>query len=434
MKKFDKDKYLKNLKFKRNLTKYGKYFYIGVPCVLAVVAGIYFAYSKFTVSKDVEVVKTTVGEFIQGDIVVGAYIDGEYSKTIPGKNDGYIVDKIVCDNDTSASWDNDAWGIVLTNLTKRTKCNVYFETKKPSLTETITTAMSNNPSMFASDDPGNNIRYIGKDPSNYVYFNCSYYNNQSDSTCEKWRIIGVFNNVTKSDGTKENLVKIIRDESIGSYSWDYTSSGSSFNDWSNSTLQKLLNSGAYYNATTGTYYNRSVTPTNIDFTLIGLKNDITRNAIESVIWNLGGTSTYTSSSNGLASQWYDYERGTTVYSGHATTWTGKIGLMYSSDYGYATFGGSSTSRATCLAKELYAWNSLKDCYNNDYLFKSNYYYWTLVPRSGNANIAFLVRSDGFVDISGVDNIYGVHPVLYLKSSVSVVDGDGTSSNLYKLKM
>ena len=90
MRKFDKDKYLKKLKFKRNLTKYGKYFYICVPCALAVVAGIYFAYSKFTVSKDAEVVKTTVGEFIHGDVVIGAYIDGEYSNTIPGKNDKYI--------------------------------------------------------------------------------------------------------------------------------------------------------------------------------------------------------------------------------------------------------------------------------------------------------------------------------------------------------
>jgi GGDEF domain-containing protein len=41
----------------------------------------------------------------------------------------------------------------------------------------------------------------------YVYFNCSDYSNQSDSTCEKWRIIGVFKNMTKSNGTKEDLVK-----------------------------------------------------------------------------------------------------------------------------------------------------------------------------------------------------------------------------------
>ena len=117
MKKFNKDKYLKKLKFK----KYKRYLYIGIPCILVLLIGIYFAYSKFSVFKEEEVVRTTVGDFISGDDVIGAYIDGEYSKSIPGKNDGYIVDKIVCDNDATASWDKDAWGIALTNMTKRTK-------------------------------------------------------------------------------------------------------------------------------------------------------------------------------------------------------------------------------------------------------------------------------------------------------------------------
>ena len=123
MKKFNKDKYLKKLKF----NKYKRYLYIGIPCILVLLIGIYFAYSKFSVFKDEEVVRTTVGDFISGDAVIGAYIDGEYSKSIPGKNDGYIVDKIVCDNDATASWNNDSWGIIVTNLTKRTKCNVYFK-------------------------------------------------------------------------------------------------------------------------------------------------------------------------------------------------------------------------------------------------------------------------------------------------------------------
>ncbi len=450
MKKFDKDKYLKNLKFKRNLTKYGKYFYIGVPCVLAVVAGIYFAYSKFTVSKDVEVVKTTVGEFIQGDIVVGAYIDGEYSKTIPGKNDGYIVDKIVCDNDTSASWDNDAWGIVLTNLTKRTKCNVYFETKKPSLTETITTAMSNNPSMFASDDADKNVRYIGANPSNYIYFNCSDYNNPTADTCELWRIIGVFNNVTKGDGSKENLVKIIRADSLGDYSWDSSdssvNSGYGVNDWTDADAMKLLNPGydsvsvggsLYYNAKSGTCYNGSKNATtSCDFTSTGLKNDTTRNAIETVVWNLGGTNTYNTSSNGLASHWYGYERGTTVYTGRPTTWTGKIGLMYPSDYGYATSGGTTKDRTSCLAKELFNWDSsdFSDCKGNDYLLDTNNWQWTLAPRSAYAYFVFYVRRDGYVCSDFAYNTYAVRPVLFLKSSILLDKGTGESSNPYTLKI
>ena len=412
MKKFDKDKYLKNLKFKRNLTKYGKYFYIGVPCVLAVVAGIYFAYSKFTVSKDAEVVKTTVGEFIHGDVVIGAYINGEYSNTIPGKNDGYAVKSVSCDNNATGSWDNDSWGIVLTNMTKRTKCNIYFETKKPSLNEAITTAMSNNPSMFASDDPGKNVRYIGANPNNYVYFNCSDYSNPTANTCELCRIIGVFNNVTKRDGTKENLVKIIRDESIGNIAWD----DNNVNDWSTATLQQNLNSGTYYTTT--------------------LKNDTTRNAIEEVVWNLGGTGSYTSASNGLASHFYGYERGTTVYSGRPTTWTGKIGLMYPSDYGYATSGGTTKDRAACLAKELYNWDSsaFSDCKGNDYLFDTSNHQWTLAPYSARADSVFSVYTGGYVLSANAYLTYVVRPALFLKSNIQVDKGTGAKSDPYTLKM
>ena len=271
--------------------------------------------------------------------------------------------------------------------------------------------------QIATDDPDNNIRYIGANPNNYVYFNCSDYSNQSDSTCEKWRIIGVFKNMTKEDGAKEDLVKIIRDDSLGSLVWD-----SSVNDWSKASLQTTLN-GEYYN---GTYATGA------------LKNDTTRNAIESVVWNLGGTATYNSSSNGLASHWYGYERGTTVYSGRPTTWTGKIALMYPSDYGYATSGGSTTDRTTCLAKELYNWDGseVSDCKNNDYLFK-RLNQWTLAPYSSSSNSAFIVGSAGYVAVNGdgVGLTFAVRPAAYLKSSISLSSvGDGSSTSPYQLKV
>ena len=471
MKKFDRDKYLKKLKFKRNLTKYGKYFYIGVPCVLAVVAGIYFAYSKFTVSKDAEVVKTTVGEFIQGDVVIGAYIDGEYSNTIPDKNAGYVVKSVSCDNNATGSWNNDAWGIVLTNLTKRTKCNVYFETKRTPLTEAITTAMNSNPGMFATDDQGKNIRYIGKDPDNYVYFNCSDYNNPTADTCELWRIIGVFNNVVKEDGSKENLVKIIRNDSLGKYSWDNKNKGvgtstenSGSNDWSDSQLMMMLNPlnylksgytnssdiissgsqqlyskmGSYYNGTKGckpatVTSGASFSCTEVDFTTTGLKNDTTRNAIASVVWNLGGS---LKCDDVTPSMFYERERGTTVYSGHATTWTGKIGLMYPSDYGYATSGGTTKNRAACLAKELWNWSysEFNDCTRNDYLYNSSLSQWTLVPYSAYSDIVFQVQAVGTVDRYYVSATYEVQPVLFLKSNIFLNTGTGAKSDPYTLKI
>ena len=126
MRKFDKDKYLRKLRFK----KYKRYLYIGIPCFLVLLIGIYFTYSKFSVSKDTEVVRTTVGEFISGDIVITPYIDGEYSKEFPQDEVGINVEKVLCDNDAVGKWDEDNWQLKVTNLTKRTKCNVYFVTSK----------------------------------------------------------------------------------------------------------------------------------------------------------------------------------------------------------------------------------------------------------------------------------------------------------------
>ena len=128
MTEFNREKVLRQLKFKRKWRSYSRYVYIAVPCVLCCLLCLYFAYSKFFVSDAQVVIRTTVGDFIHGDVVIGAYIDGEYSSTIPGKN-GYTVEKVSCDNGSVGNWDNDKWGILVTNLTKRTKCNVYFKTK-----------------------------------------------------------------------------------------------------------------------------------------------------------------------------------------------------------------------------------------------------------------------------------------------------------------
>ena len=400
------------MNFKRKLwwaqhrTDVYKYGTILSLVLIVTISIIYFTYSKFTSTNEATVYETTVEPFIKNDYFIASYIDGEWSNEIPGKDDGYGVDKIVCDNGATATWDNDEWGINIRNATKKIKCGVYFK-KLVRLTEQITTLASTDTTNFATDDADNNIRYIGANPNNYVYFNCSDYSNQSDSTCEKWRIIGVFKNMTKEDGTKEDLVKIVKDDSLGNISWDIKGKGvgtsnndNGSNDWTDSQLMMMLNPtdylksgytidnniikdsngqaiyqnmGSYYNGTSGCQpaavaSGADFTCTSIDFTSTGLKNDSTRNAIESVVWNLGGTANYDSA---IASHFYGYERGTTVYSVHATTWTGKVGLMYPSDYGYATSGGSTTNRATCLAKEMYNWygSDVSDCKSNDYLYK-----------------------------------------------------------------
>ena len=302
------------------------------------------------------------------------------------------------------------------SFTTKIGINESVEYVEPIIfSQNITELAATDTTNFATDDKDSNVRYIGANPNNYVYFNCSDYSNQSDNTCEKWRIIGVFKNMTKEDGSQADLVKIIRDDSLENIAWD----SNSVNDWSKASLQTTLN-GEYYD---GTYKTGA------------LKNVTTRNAIESVVWNLGGSST---NDDVTASMFYERERGTTVYSGRPTTLPGKIGLMYPSDYGYATSGGSTTDRATCLAKELYNWDGsgVSDCKNNDYLFKSADTQWTLAPYSSNSYNAFSVSAKGFVfDLNSVNIPIGVRPAAYLKSDILLSGvGDGSSTSPYQLKV
>ncbi len=276
----------------------------------------------------------------------------------------------------------------------------------------------------------NNLRYIGANPNNYVSFNN-----------ELWRIIGVFNNIDDGTGTKETRLKIIRNEPIGKYSWDNKASGvgsstssNGSNDWSDSALQIVLNEGTYYNRTSGECpYGENGEMTNCDFSSTGLTEEA-KTMISDAKWNLGGSSTY---NNVTASMFYERERGTTVYSGRPTEWIGKIGLMYASDYGYATSGGNSTDRETCLNTELYNWNSssVSDCKNNDWLYDSSNYQWTLTPYSSSSYNVFYVYSFGSVSNFSVSYpLDAVSPALYLSSNVKISGGDGSESSPFTLSL
>ena len=277
-------------------------------------------------------------------------------------------------------------------------------------------------------------RYIGADPNNYVKFND-----------ELWRIIGVFD-TDDGTGKVEKRLKIIRNESIGNYSWDNkdTTTGAETaygkNEWTDARLNYLLNPGhesetnggsLYWNRKSGTCYKgQNNSTTSCDFTSTGL-TDTAKSMIGDAKWYLGGSSTY---NDVTPPMFYTRERGTTVYSGHSTSWIGKVGLMYPSDYGYATSGGSSTNRNSCLAKELYNWDSsgYSDCKNNDWMYNGNIWQWTMSPRAVNSDFVFIVNKAGFVDGSDAYDTYAGRPVVYLKSTIKVISGSGTTSSPYIL--
>ena len=64
---------------------------------------------------------------------LAVYIDNELNSSIPASNENLYVNKIDCDNNVNAYWDNDKWGLFISNFSKKTKCNLYFihDTEKP---------------------------------------------------------------------------------------------------------------------------------------------------------------------------------------------------------------------------------------------------------------------------------------------------------------
>ena len=286
---------------------------------------------------------------------------------------------------------------------------------------------------------GGNIRYYGANPNNYIYFNCSDYSNQSSSTCETWRIIGVF----------EGKLKLIRNKSIGYHSWDNkdTSTGAETNlgknDWTTARLMKLLNPSKYYtvdsndnnlgqilyyNGASGKCYSGQNNATvDCDFTSTGIKNNTTRNMIAETTYNLGGWN----GSSIYPNQIYGYERGTKVYTGRPTTWKGKIALAYISDYGYAVDLNqckdktlNNYSDSTCTSN-----NWMKTIITNNGSNPG----WLLTPDSSSSTHAWYVPSDGDVRYSSATyGAYWAAPVLSLSSELGIESGDGSSSNPYKL--
>lgn len=181
---------LKKYKFKLFIKKNSKYL-IGISLLLVGwLVGIYFSYSKFSVKQETEVVRTVVGDFISGDVVLAYSIDGvKGSDAFPKQNTGYEGVSVTCDNEATASWNNTIWSIKMTNSGngKRVKCNVDFksqETKNisginfklntfsPDFSKSAcSTCESTESGVFATeDDYGTSYYYRGSVENNYVDF------------------------------------------------------------------------------------------------------------------------------------------------------------------------------------------------------------------------------------------------------------------------
>ena len=383
--------------------------------------------------------------------VLNGTIDGETTKVVRSNENttfslnptsGYGNPTVTCTNNQTGSITNNT--LTVSDVTNDTVCTVeyiqtaanyiirkYTETNAEGLIKLNQPKTEQTPALVEYRYSGNNDVV-----KNYVNFNN-----------ETWRIIGV---IPTDDGTGnyENRLKIIREESIGEYSWDTSSSSINnslgINQWGESgtyegaDLMRLLNPGyesesinnsLYWNKKSGTCYAgfRNAT-TSCNFSNSGLTEEA-RSMIGDAKWY-----TVAAEVSITTQESYNQERKGTTFQftsdgvTRTTSWVGKVGLMYPSDYGYASSG--------CYNDKL-LYSQTESDYSNNTCMSTNWLYnndnqWILSPVPRNAayvrDITHSVSSrDAYGDLP-------IHPVTYLTPNVKIVGGDGSLENMYELEL
>ena len=316
----------------------------------------------------------------------------------PGDDYAFNAELSKCENGSTLSWDNTK-NVVVFSGNVSDKCYVYFDIWIPptiadycSSGTDLATCVKNfgnqgasvsniyiHDSSLTNGAGDNSYRYAGasNNVNNYICLG-------SDATtcpgANLFRIIGVFGDQTK----------VIRAKSVGDKAWH---SSTSSNTWSSSSLNTYLN--GEYLTSLGTLADKIATTT----------------------WKVGG-GTYANISDVVPATAYQYEVGssalTTAYN---AIYDAKIGLMYVSEYGFATDPSGWTTK-------LSSYNSNT---SKTWLYL-NSFEWTISRRSDDSGTAFFVTGNGYVHADRVYNSFDARPSFNLESSVKYVSGSGSMSD------
>ena len=217
-------------------------------------------------------------------------------------------------------------------------------------------------------------RYVGPYPKNYVKFNGD----------ETWRIVGIY-------GDKLKIVKAsgpLHDMQINPTMADG-------NAWEGSTLETYLNS---------TYYS-------------SLSDEAKAMIYDNGEWLAGGITI-----NDTASSAYNKAKTVTV--------NRKVGIVSAYEFLYAPSDTSCYS----VSGQKYASNNCGKSTKN-WLNREVAWTWTLTPLvkdSGTNGTNNGIQTNGLLGNGSVNNRWLAYPMVYLKPSIRIVSGTGTSTDPYVL--
>lgn len=311
-----------------------------------------------------------------------------------------------CENGSKLIWDDESKKITM-QANVSDKCYVYFDVyNPPTLAEYIINNVYTEDGingLYYHDGIGNytnadqeaednSYRYVGIDPDNYVCFGSDITHCPDDNL---YRIIGVFEN---------SEVKLIKSSELSYSSWG----GYQNYYWGDSYINEYLNT-----------------------TFVNSFTDEWQSKILEKEWIVGGN-TRDNIVNSNVKNAYFYELINYNTSGEYL-YTDKIGLMYISDYTYATIPDNWTIII----------NSYIPSINDDnWMYMTSKREWT-ITRTSNISDAFLVGNDGNIEKIGVDiaamalagdlsnNAYS-RPTFYLTPNVVYISGTGTQTDPYRI--
>ena len=382
--------------------------------------------------------------------LIGVYIDGEYASNIPIKDTGYVVEKIVCDNEAVGEWNYDDWGLLVKNMTRKSKCNVYFKKgikladtinlvdttgKCPTVNDdgsvNVTSSESENSLLcMAPDNYGTSYYFRGNVQNNYIYFANLY-----------WRIIRI-----NGDGSIRMIYDGTSAHENGEVSEDRIIGTSAFNE--------KYDDNAYVGYMYGTAGSSTYEETRANIHDSTIKkyidnwyeNNIKNNDSERYLADNLFCNDRTIATGKVDSTYtnFGYGKNKTTYRWYYGSWNG-----------YKTYDNDAmilfckniidslavSSYSKSLSYPIGLINEDEVLLAGGYAIKNTKFYlyignnyWTMTPYTFDGADAIMryLSYDGSAHIAnGVKGIRGVKPVINLKAG-SLTIGDGTISNVYRI--
>jgi len=294
-----------------------------------------------------------------------------------------------------------------TSLNISAKGNIINNTNNPeAIKDKYCNALSGDGLYKDSTEEGRCV-YRGGNPNNYITFNGEE---------AGWRIISIENDGTlkimKTDSLSDRVFEAPNTRtaaycSNNRYGCNVWGSASTMLDASGNNVEAIPRevSGTAYSLPT----EESPMTKYLNNDYYGGLTDEVKGQIDTHLWNVGPLD--------LADQPLE----TSVQQEKTYKWRGKIGLINPSDYVKAT------TNASCTTTKVGNIN----CKNNNYMFMSDNY-WTMSPiSSSNSYFVWHVTSTGSMYNGSAHASYGVRPVIYLTSDISL-SGTGTKEDPYKV--